>query len=154
MRIFRWILGSMAALMILFIGVNWSAMNQLTPLSFIVTTVEAPLGVLLLGMGLVIFSVVIAYALRIQITAFADSRRQAAELKAQRELADKAEQSRFLELRSAIEAEFAAIRQLQSQSEARMRDDLRESINSLAAYLGEIDDRLERRSPSKSASVP
>jgi hypothetical protein len=148
MRIFRWILGLLAALMILFIGVNWSAMNRPMPLSFIITTADAPLGVILLGMGLVIVSVVIGYALRVQIVAFGDGRRQAAELKAQRVLADTAEQSRFLELRSAIDAEFAALRQLQSQSESRMREDLQESINSLAAYLGEIDDRLTRQSSS------
>ncbi len=150
MRIFRWVLGVMAALMILFIGVNWSAMNRPVQLSFIVTTADAPLGVLLLGMGFVIVSVVLGYALRVQMTAFGDSRRQAAELKAQRALADQAEQSRFLELRNAIEAEFAAVRQRQSESESRMREDLRESVNSLAAYLGEIDDRLERRSSSVS----
>jgi uncharacterized protein involved in copper resistance len=80
----------------------------------------------------------------------------ARELQAQRDLADKAEASRFTELRSFMSAELLRVSQAHDdlrgllvqrldQMEQRQRVGLEETANSLSAYIGEMEDRFERR---------
>ena len=75
---------------------------------------------------------------------------------AQRELADKAEASRFTELRTFLEAqqqqEMAAQKETAAALSARL-DQLEKALearaeqsdNGVAAQIGELEDRLERR---------
>ena len=76
------------------------------------------------------------------------------ELRRQRDLADKAEASRFTDLRRFIEQEMAGLRDFQQQSELRLREDLADVANSLAASVGELDERLERQSPTPPEKMP
>jgi hypothetical protein len=85
-----------------------------------------------------------------------EARRHNKEMTAQRELADKAEASRFTELRNFLEAqqqqELAAHKETVSALLARL-DQLEkvletraeQSDNGIAAQIGELEDRLERR---------
>jgi hypothetical protein len=83
-----------------------------------------------------------------------ETRRQSRELSAQRELADKAEASRFTELRQMLEQEFATLKGLGGQPgellerlnrlETGLRQDIHDTGNSLSAYIGELEDRLQR----------
>jgi len=77
-----------------------------------------------------------------------EGRRTARELKSQRELADKAEASRFTELRAFLETELGALRTQQAASSERqervMLDKLDEASRSLAAHIGEVEDKLDR----------
>jgi hypothetical protein len=66
-----------------------------------------------------------------------DARRQTRELQAQRDLADKAEASRFTELRAELMARLDRL-----QSDARLA--VEQSANSTAAHIGELEDRLDR----------
>ena len=66
-----------------------------------------------------------------------ESRRQTKELQAQRDLADKAEASRFTELRTEL---MARLDRLQTDS----RTAIEQNANSVAAQIGELEDRLER----------
>jgi hypothetical protein len=89
-----------------------------------------------------------------------ESRRQTRELQSQRELADRAEESRFQQLRSAMETELRNLDTQMKESKttilARLdalerdtRSAVEQSGNTLAAYLGEIEDRFERSAGGK-----
>ena len=87
--------------------------------------------------------------------ALMETRRSTKELNAQRDLADKAEASRFSELRSFLEGELrkmeaqaaAGTREIGARVDAlqkQLQDKLDESTRSLSAYVGEVDDKLDR----------
>lgn len=138
-----------------FVIANWSAIGQPVTVSFIVTDAQAPLGMILIGMALVlvvIFSVVLIVQ---QAGVILEARRWHKEVESQRALADSAEASRFTELRSFLAAELARIEtrdaaQQQAamariaaleESLARQRE---EATNSLAAFVGEVDEKIDR----------
>ncbi len=139
---------------------NWSAFSAPTTLTLGFATVEAPLGLILLGVVGVVTALFLVYVVFLQSSTLMESRRQARELQAQREIADRAEASRFEQLRSAMED---ALKQLQNQSAEsktiiltrldQLENDLRAAVeqsgNTLAAYIGEIEDRLERAGGGK-----
>lgn len=145
------VLGTLA----LFTAANWQAFTTPTSLSLIATTVEAPLGLLLLGMVVLLTALFLIYVAYLQSSVLFETRRHARELQAQRELAEHAEISRTHELRVSLETQLTA---LAKQNEAAKEDiltrlnqvegDLRQSLehsqNSLAAAIAEIDDRLTR----------
>jgi hypothetical protein len=108
----------------------------------------------MLGFTAVLAAVLLAYALKVQINALSDTRRQSEELRRQRELADQAEASRFTELRQYLEQELASVKQAQQDSEQRLRDELATSTNTLSACIGEVDERLERASPTPPERIP
>lgn len=97
------------AAIVAFIGVNWAEMTRPTDLSLVFTQIHAPLGLVLVGLmallSLVFFGLV-AYQ---QGVVLVETRRHARELAAQRELADKAEASRFTELRTHLDSEVARL---------------------------------------------
>ncbi len=155
---------ALAALAV-FAAINWSAFTTPATLSLVFTTVEAPLGVVMLAVACaiaVLFLVFIAY---LQTTVLFDARRHARELEASRALADQAEASRFTELRGYLEAELARLAAARAQGEAnlvsridRLEADLRAAIeqagNTLAAYLGEVEDRFDARLAAAPRSPP
>jgi hypothetical protein len=143
------------ATLALFTAVNWSAFNTPTTLSLVFASVEAPLGLMLLGMLVMLTALFLIYVVYLQSSVLLETRRHARELHSQRELADKAEISRILELRAFIESQLQNIGTQNEHSRAefsarldRLAAELRQSIehcqNSLAASMAEIDDRLER----------
>jgi uncharacterized integral membrane protein len=105
---------------------NWDAFTALTPLSLGVTTVHAPLGLIMLGLVVFLSLLFTVWVIALQGTALLDARRQTRELQTQRDLADKAEASRFTELRADLIAR------------------MNEHANATAAYFGQLEDRLER----------
>jgi uncharacterized integral membrane protein len=142
------------AALALFAAVNWSTFTTPTSLSLVVTNIEAPLGMVMLGFTGVLIAVLLGFALQVKLNALSDSRRQASELRDQRELADQAEASRFTDLRNYIEREFGSLRQAQLDSVERLRDELAATTNALSACIGEIDDRLERQWPTPLEKQP
>lgn len=99
------------AVVILFVGVNWGAMNQPMDLSLVFTEVHAPLGLILLGLMAALAAVFVAVMAYAQGVALVEARRHARELAAQRELAEKAEASRLTELRTHVDAEMQRIKE-------------------------------------------
>lgn len=75
-----------------------------------------------------------------------ETRRHQKALQEQRTLADQAEASRFTELKVSMVSEFEKLAIQLQQSQSAVSRELREQTNSLAAMLGEIDDRFKRRS--------
>lgn len=135
-----------------FTAVNWPAFIAPTPLSLLVTTVEAPLGLIMLVVTVALAVLFVAYAIYLQTSVLLEARQHARELKTQRELADQAEASRFTSLRNFLEGELmqlgAESKQARTevlarleQVERELRTSVEQSGNTLAAYLGEIEER-------------
>lgn len=149
------VLGAIAA----FSALNWSTFTTPTPLSLGLAEVQAPLGVIMLGVVVFLTAFFLVFVVYVQASALFDSRRHAQELQLNRELADKAEASRFTELRNFLESELgklakrdagtpaasdAAILARLDRLEQALLTALEHSENSVAAYVGELEDRIER----------
>ena len=141
----------------LFTAVNWSSFTTPTTLSVIFATVEAPLGLVLLGFVILLVALFLIYVVYLQSSVLFEARRHARELHTQRELAEHAEISRIHDLRSFLETQLKALGEQTADSKAELSSrldqlerDLHQSLeqcqNSLAASLAEIDDRLEHGS--------
>ena len=79
-----------------------------------------------------------------------ETRRHTKEMQAQRELADKAEASRFTELRAFMEQQqsqaHAALLNRLDNMETRLTARAQESDNTTAAYVGHLEQKLVGRS--------
>jgi hypothetical protein len=141
--------------LVIFVAINWSAFTLPTTLSMLFTTVEAPLGLILLGIVALLTALFLVYVLYLQSSVLMENRRHARDLQAQRELAEQAEVSRFSQLRYFLENELRKLTAQNETSQAgilarldqldrELRAAVEQSGNALAAYIGEIEDRLER----------
>ena len=142
-------------LLVVFVGVNWSAFTMPTAVSLLFGTVEAPLGLILLGIVALLTALFLVYVLYLQSSVLMENRRHTRDLQAQRELAEQAEVSRFSQLRFFLEDELRKLSDKNDASRAgivarldqldrELRAAVEQSGNTLAAYIGEIEDRLER----------
>ena len=118
-------------------ALNWTALSTNTDVSLGVTTVQAPLGLIMLALTVILAIFFVVYVLYLQSTVLLETRRHGRELQAQRELADKAEASRFTELRAYLETRMAG---MQSMLASRME----QSDNTIAAHIGQLEDRMGR----------
>lgn len=97
------------AAIVTFVGVNWGAMTAPTDLNLLFTDIRAPLGLVLLGLMALLSAVFVGLVAYTQGTVLMETRRHAKELSAQRELADKAEASRFTDLRAQLDKEVTRL---------------------------------------------
>jgi hypothetical protein len=100
--------------------------------------IAGPLALMLITMAV--------YVAMWKATYHSESRRQRRELQAHRALAEDAEASRFTQLREFIAAELAQLGGQLGSAIEEFRRDLQDTEHSLAATLGEMDDRLRRES--------
>ena len=148
------------ALIIVFAAVNWSVIMAPTTVSLLVADIQAPLGLLLLGITVMITALFLIFVAYLQTNVLLDARRHSRELGAQRELADKAEASRFTDLRSYLDVELRKLGEQVAESrlgvigrvdlaQQDLRTTIEQSANSVSAYIGELEDRLERGADNK-----
>lgn len=141
-------------LIAVFSALNWGAFIAPTVLSLGFTSVEAPLGLILLVIVALLTLLFLVYITYLQSAVLLDSRRHARELQLQRDLAEQAETSRFNQLQSLMETELEKlsgdVEQSKSlllnrleQIERDLRAALEQTGNSLAAYIGELEDRFD-----------
>lgn len=139
-----------------FAALNWSEIVRPSPLSFGVAVMDAPLGLLLLAVLAVTLLAFLASTAAIRTRSLMDYRSHQKELEAQRTLADKAEASRFLELRQHLDTHLRELREREgiahSEFEKVMLANRREMQNQMeqvnrtvAARLNELEHRLEAR---------
>ncbi len=129
-----------------FIVINWSVFAQPASFYFVVGTISVPIGVVMLGL---IALVTLGYAIFLgiwQSRVLMDYRRQSKELQTQRSLADDAEASRFTALSALLRAEMAKQDARLEAAFATLRSELKDTEHSIAATLGEMDDRQRRLS--------
>lgn len=139
---------------------NWAALSAVTTVSLGVSQVQAPLGLMVLALTAVLGLLFIVHIVVQQARAMAEGRLHAKELAAQRDLADRAEASRFSELRAYLEGELRRIETMAAEQRGGLLtrvDDLQgalqakvdEATRSLSAYIGEVDDKLDRLQPPR-----
>ena len=86
-------------------ALNWGGLSAPSTITFGVTTMEAPLGLIMLGLTTALVAVFVAYVVYLHSSVMLEARRHNKEMSAQRELADKAEASRFTELRNYLDTQ-------------------------------------------------
>ncbi|MGH7826056.1 MAG: LapA family protein [Candidatus Binatia bacterium] len=149
----------------IFAGLNWGAFTAPTTLLVGFGTVEAPLGLIMLGLMVLLAFLFLIFVTYLQTTVLLESRRHARELQAQRDVAEQAEASRYSRLREFLEAELQKIRYRSELAETgviarldqldrELRALIEQSGNTLAAYIGELEDRLQREIGGKDRTTP
>lgn len=139
-----------------FAALNVDEFTRSSVLSLGFTTIQVPLGMVMLLLLVIATVVFLASTLYMQSVNLIETRKYARELNTQRELADKAEASRFTELRHYLEAQSAAALQREAanatvlaerlaQTQTALIQRLEQSDNATAAYMGQLEDRLERK---------
>ena len=127
-------------------ALNWATLATPSMVSLGVVVFEAPLGLIMLALTTLLGVFFIAYVLALQGSVLMETRRHTKELQAQRELADKAEASRFTELRGVLEALHArdkeALMARLDVLEVHLVQRAQESDNSTAAYVGQLEQQL------------
>ena len=130
-------------------ALNWPALVAPSTVSLGVMSIEAPLGLIMLALTALLGIFFVAYVLSLQGSVLMETRRHTKEMHAQRELADRAEASRFTELRVFLETQhhqahmavLARLDALESHLAARAQ----ETDNTTAAYVGQLEQQLRVR---------
>ena len=120
-------------------ALNWPAFNTPQPLWLGITTVTAPLGVVLLG-ALALIALLMLIEQSVALTV---ARRHARELDAHRRMVEKAEGSRMTELRAWLTEEMARGEQREADAHAALLNRFEVLERDLRGTL----DQLARRGP-------
>ena len=137
-------------------ALNWGTLATPTLMSLGFMQVTAPLGMIMLGLTVLLGILFVAYVVYLQGSVLLETRRHTKEMQVQRDLADKAEASRFTELRNFLEAQetkhmaqnadrHAALLTRLGQLESVIRQRSEQSDNTVAAHIGQLEDRIERK---------
>jgi hypothetical protein len=142
-----------------FAALNSAEVMRTTDLNFGLFRMDAPLGGILLGLlglGLILYLITSA-AMNSRLVH--TENRYSRDLQVQRDLADKAEASRFTELRQHLDNHFRESRQREAlvstefeksmmQSQRDLRAQLEQMQHTLATRFGELESRMERFGPA------
>lgn len=153
-----------------FAALNWSEVVRPAPLLFGFIAADAPLGLILLSLLALTLVLFLASSIAMRTQSLIDYRQHHKTLEAQRELADKAEASRFVDLRQQLDTHLKEMRErdaiaasefdkamLQTRRELQVQ---MEQINrTIAARMTELESRLDGRVnrtgvPPTAAGVP
>ena len=139
-----------------FAALNWSEIVRPTPLSFGLMVMDAPLGLILLamlGLTLILF---LAASAAMRTQSLMEYRTHQKTLDAQRDLADKAEASRFTDLRQHLDTHLKEMRERDAiatsefdkamlQSRREVQTQMEQMNRMLSARLNEMEQRLAGR---------
>jgi uncharacterized membrane protein YgaE (UPF0421/DUF939 family) len=146
-------------------ALNWGIVVAPTTMSIGFMQVTAPFGLIMLGLTALLGVFFAVYVVYLQSSILIETRRHTKEMQTQRDLADKAEASRFTELRNFLEAQenahmtrnaerHAALLARVEQLETAIKVRSDQSDNTLAAHIGQLEDRFDRRSSASAAGMP
>ncbi len=141
--------------LVIFASLNWQAITTPVPLALLFTTAEAPLGLILLSVTALLTLLFLGFVVYMQSSTLMIRRKLNKEVEEQRKLANEAEASRFTELKTYLESE---LKNLNAQSndvhtkletrlteaETALKGVVEETGKTLSAYIGELDDRIEK----------
>jgi hypothetical protein len=139
-----------------FAALNWSEMVRPSPLLFGPVVMDAPLGAILLGLLAITLVLFLASTAAMRTQSLMDYRHQQKTLDEQRALADRAEASRFNELRSHIDEHLRAVGERDAMASAEFdkamlanRREMQQAIEqinrTISARLNELEHRIESR---------
>jgi len=137
-----------------FVALNLNEFTRVSPLNLGVATVAVPLGLVMLILLAVVTLAFLGVTLYMQSSNLIETRNYARELATQRELADKAEASRFTELRHYLDTQATAEQRRETaadsvlaerftQQNALLEARLDQTEKMLAAQIGDLQGRLE-----------
>ncbi len=146
-----------------FAALNVDEFTRASVLSLGFTTIQVPLGLVMLLLLVAVMLVFLATTIYIQSNNLIETRQYARELSAQRELADKAEASRFTELHRFLEAQATAdqnreaatatvLAERLAQAQATLLSRIEVSERTTADYLVQLESRLEHVTTELEAS--
>ncbi len=135
---------------------NWNTFMTPADLSLGFTHFQAPLGMVMLSLTAILAALGMTFVIVMQTSVLLEARRHAHELKTNRDLADRAEASRFTELREFLTTELTRQNTQMAESSAALLARVEQLENTLLASLGELEDRLERggQGSGQSATSP
>ncbi len=149
MRLRSIVLGVTVAAIAALAALNWATLSAPSLVSLGIVVFEAPLGLIMLGLTGLLGIFFVVYVLSLQGSVLLETRRHTKEMQVQRELADKAEASRFTELQAFLEAQHqqahSTVLARLDELEAHLAARATESDNSTAAYLGQLEHQLRTR---------
>jgi uncharacterized integral membrane protein len=116
-RISQWLAWAAAVASLVFAGLNWSVLSAPAPMNLLVAHIDAPVGVILLGMTAALVSLFLVAMLYSRIGGLLESRRLLKELQQARDLAERAEASRLGALHQLITDEFRSVNDKLTQIE-------------------------------------
>ncbi len=139
-----------------FAAQNWAEINRPSTLNFGIMQAEAPMGLILLtllGLTLLVF---LATAATMRSRNLAETRQHVKAYNAQRELAERAEASRFTDLRQLLDGHLQAERQRENvvhtelertmaQHQRELRNQLEQMYHLLTSRLSELERRIDAR---------
>ena len=134
-------------------SLNWGAFVVPVDLSIGFALIRMPIGLLMLAVLVVVTVLFLLYVVYMQTSSLLETRRLSRKLEANIALAEKAEASRFTELRSVLESEIAKQASLEAESRTvllnridllskELNVSLGQATNTLAAHIGEFEDRF------------
>ena len=141
-----------------FAMLNVNEITRISTLNLGFTSMQLPLGLVMLMLVIAILLIFLVTMLYMHSVNLIETRKYDKQLTVQRELADKAEASRFTDLRRYMESQasvalnqgnetVAAMNRRMMQTEMLLLERLEQSDNTNAAYWGQHDDALLRNRP-------
>lgn len=153
-----------------FAAMNWAEFTQTAPLSFGAFVMDAPLGLIMLSLLMIALFGFLTLGAMHRTQTLIESRQHLKELEHQRALADRAEASRFTELRQHLDTSLRELRQRDAiaatefekamvQGQRELRTQLEQMHRTLAARLTEMEHLVDGRArpaltPSAARPVP
>jgi uncharacterized integral membrane protein len=148
-----------------FAALNWAEVVRPAPLLFGPIVADAPLGLILLGLLAVTLILFIVSSAAIRTQSLMDYRHHQKTLEAQRELADRAEASRFTDLRQHLDTHLKEMRErdaiaatefdkAMAQNRREMQAQMEQMNRTVSARLNELEHRLETRFERVGGAAP
>lgn len=142
--------------LVIFAALNWQAIITPVPLALLFTTAEAPLGLILLSVTALLTLLFLGFVVYMQSSTLMIRRKLNKEVEEQRNLANEAEASRFTELKTYLESELKMLNAKSgdihekletrlTEAETVLKGVVEETGKTLSAYIGELDDRIEKK---------
>lgn len=139
-----------------FAALNWAEIVRPAPLLFGPVVADAPMGLILLSVLGITLLLFLASSIAMRTQSLIDYRQHQKTLEAQRELADKAEASRFIELRQHLDQHLKEMRDRDAiaasefdkamlQSRRELQGQMEQVNRTISARLNELEHRLESR---------
>jgi len=137
-------------LVAIFAALNWPLITTPAEINLVVTRISAPVGLILLAVIAFLSILYFVFLAMIETSALLEVRRYAREVQQARKLADKAEASRFAELKKFLEAELAGLKSGQEGLREHVGNVVEEARGSLSlehdtlkSQHGELGQRID-----------
>lgn len=128
-----------------FAALNWGEVVRPAPLLFGPIAADAPLGLILLGLLALTLVLFLASSIAMRTQSLIDYRQHQKTLEAQRELADKAEASRFVDLRQHLDTHLKEMRERDAIAASEFDKAMLQSRRELQAQMEQINRMISTR---------